>query len=339
MRKLDYTGDMCVIQSPSDLYYFTSYRNADAILVFYGGKSYYFTDSRYFEEVGFMRGETEILNISDFNDFVADNKIKSVSVESTICVKEYLNYKKLGVENFSFVDEAVSKLRMIKDDVELGFIKKAQAITDKAFSAVLGDIREGMTERELASALEARLFSFGGDGLAFDSIVAFGKNTSKPHAHRGETKLSKGMPITLDFGAKYEGYCSDMTRTVFFGEPSDEVADVYKCVAEAQNIALDNIERGMTGKECDELARGYFRKKGLDGYFVHSLGHSLGIDIHENPTFSPKCNATMEKGMVLSVEPGLYFPDKFGVRIEDIIYFGENGVINLTKSPKNMIIL
>jgi len=339
MRKFNYKGDMCIIESPSNLFYFSGYRNADAILAFCGGKSYYFTDSRYFEEVEFMRPETEILNIADFGKFVTDNGVKTVSIESSVNIKEYLRLKKLGIEEFHFVDEEINKLRMIKDEKEIEIMRKAQSITDRAFSAVIEEVTEGMTERELASKLEAHLFGFGGEGLAFDSIVAFGKNTSKPHAHRGETRLEKGMPITMDFGASFGGYCSDMTRTVFFGKPSEKIIETYKLVAEAQTYAIENVKPGMTGRECDALARNLFAEHGLDKYFLHSLGHSLGIDIHENPTFSPRCEAVIQKGMVLSVEPGLYFSDNFGIRIEDVIYFGENGVNNLTKSPKNIIIL
>lgn len=339
MKKLLYKGDACIIESPSNLFYFTRYQSADAILVFYKGKSYYFTDSRYFEEVSFMSPETEILNVATFDDFIRDNSIKSASVESSVNVKEYLRFQKAGIEEFFFIDEDVAKLRSIKDADEIELMKKAQNITDNAFSAVLGDIKGGMTERELASCLESHLFGLGGDGLAFDSIVAFGANTSKPHAHRGETVLEKGMAITMDFGAKFGGYSSDMTRTVFFGTPSDKILDTYKKVAEAQNLAINTVKAGMTGKECDYVARGYFEKFGLDKYFIHSLGHSLGIDCHENPNFSPRCEAVIEKGMTLSVEPGLYFAGEFGIRIEDVIYFSENGVINLTKSPKNIIIL
>lgn len=339
MKKLLYKGDMCIITSPSNLFYFTGYQNADAILVFCGGKNYYFTDSRYFEEVEFMRPGTEILNIADFNSFVSDKNVKSASIEASINVKEYLRYKNVGIEEFFFVDETIAALRMIKDSKEIELMQKAQDITDAAFLAVLNDFREGMTERELASCLESHLFGCGGDGLAFDSIVAFGKNTSKPHAHRGETKLEKGMPVTMDFGAKYNGYCSDMTRTVFFGKPSEKILDTYKKVAEAQMLAIDGVRAGMTGKECDYLARGYFAQYGLDKFFLHSLGHSLGIDIHENPTFSPRCEAIIQNGMTLSVEPGLYFADEFGIRIEDVIYFGEKGINNLTKSPKNIIII
>ncbi len=339
MKKLQYQGDMCIITSPSNLFYLTGYQNADAILAYCGGKSYYFTDSRYFEEVEFMRPQTEIMNIGDFDGFVKDNSVKSVSIETSTNIREYLRLKRLGVEDIHFVDEEIASLRMIKSKEELDIMMKAQSITDKAFSSILAQIKEGMTERELASILESYLFLYDGDGLAFDSIVAFGKNTSKPHAHRGDTALEKGMPITMDFGAKFGGYCSDMTRTVFFGQPTDEALKTYNLVLDAQNEALNNIKVGMTGKECDELARGLFRKNGVDKYFIHSLGHSLGIDVHESPNFSPKCDKIMQKGMTLSVEPGLYFPDNHGVRIEDVIYFDENGIINLTKSPKNIIIL
>lgn len=339
MKKIPYYGDICIIKSPSNLFYLSGYDNADSIIAIDKEGAYYFTDSRYFEEVTSLLEGFEIKNIADFGNFIEERKARIASVESSISYNDYLFFKEKGIEDFHFIDKEISRLRAIKSEKEIKIMQKAQAITDHAFDLVLNDIKEGMTERELASALEAHLFGCGGDALAFTSIVAFGVNTSKPHAHRGETKLKKGMAVTMDFGAKYQGYCSDMTRTVFFGKPCDELKDIYNYVREAQSLALDTVRPGMVGRDVDEIARGYFRNKGLDKYFIHSLGHSLGIDIHENPNFSPKCSDVITKGMTLSVEPGLYIAGKYGVRIEDVIYFEENGIRNLTKSPKNMIII
>ena len=339
MKKIDYSGDICLIKSPSNLYYLSGYDNADAVIAIDNGEAYYFTDSRYFEEVESVCVGFKIKNIADFGNFIEEKNAKRASVESNVSYSDYCFFKDKGINEFFFIDKELSKLRAVKSKKEIDIMQKAQDITDAAFLKVLADIKEGMTERELASKLEAHLFGCGGDALAFTSIVAFGVNTSKPHAHRGNTKLAKGMPITMDFGAKYNGYCSDMTRTVFFGEPCEELKEVYNNVLEAQLLSLSEVKPGMIGRDVDEIARGYFRRRGIDQYFIHSLGHSLGIDIHESPIFSPKCSDVITKGMTLSVEPGLYYAGKYGVRIEDVIYFEEKGIRNLTKSPKNMIII
>lgn len=339
MKQLNFYGDVCIIRSPSNLYYFTGYESGDAIIAYTENEAYYFTDARYFEEVKSLEGSFIIKNIREFEQFLRDGKFCCASVESSLGVAEYLRLKASGIEEIRFIDEEVTKLRAVKTEKELQLMQKAQEITDKAFEKIFCHVREGVTERELAAKLEMLLYDNGAEDLAFRSIVAFGENTSKPHAHRTDKKLERGMPITLDFGAKYAGYCSDMTRTFFYGEPSYKMKSVYNYVSRAQELSLNSIKTGMSGMECDEIARGYFRKNNLDKYFLHSLGHSLGIDIHEAPTFSPKCGEIFRNGMVVSVEPGLYFAGEFGVRIEDVIYFDKNGVINLTKSPKNMIII
>lgn len=339
MQRLSRMGEAVLITTPSNLLYFTGYRNSDAKLLYFNSKGYYFTDSRYFEEVSQLPLSLEICDIKKFDDFISDNKITTLSLEDSI---EYLyceHLKKLNIKDFTFISSKINKLRAIKTDAEIAKIKKAQAITDRSFTEVLLYIKEGMSENELNNILSSLLYKNGADSLAFDNIVAFGKNTSKPHAHPSGITLSKGMPITLDFGAKLDGYCSDMTRTIFFGQPCAEIEKTYHLVLEAQAIALDQIKTGMTGKECDSIARDYFAANGADKFFIHSLGHSLGIDIHESPNFSQKCDEVMEQNMVLSVEPGLYYENRFGIRIEDIIYFNKDSINNLTKSEKNMIIV
>lgn len=338
MRKINVSG-AALITSPSNLFYFCGYKNSDARLIFFDGGIYYFTDARYFEEVNACITDAEILDIKEFDNFLRKNKLTRLYIEDSLEYSRFLALKSLGVTEFISVTPQINGLRAIKTPAEVEMIKAAQAITDKTFSELLGYIKEGITERELSGTLSALLFKNGADGAAFENIVAFGKNTSKPHAHPTDTKLGKGMAITLDFGAKLDNYCSDMTRTIFFGKPSDEMIKTYNIVLEAQKIALENIRTGMTGIECDNLARAHFAKVGLDRYFLHSLGHSLGIDIHETPSFSPKCDTVMEENMIMSVEPGLYFENSFGIRIEDIICFDKISANNLTKSEKNVIII
>lgn len=339
MKLLQQFKDAALITSPSNLFYFTSYKNSDANLLYYNNVAYYFTDARYFEEIKLLNINCKVMDVKDFDTFIFDNKIYNLCIEDSLEYNKLISLQKLNVTNFISITDKINKLRAIKSDDEINKIKAAQSITDKTFSDVLNKIYEGMSEKELNSILSSILYRNGAESLAFDNIVAFGKNTSKPHAHPTSTQLKKGMPITLDFGAKLNNYCSDMTRTIFFGKPDDEIIATYNVVLEAQKIALENIRVGMTGKECDNLARKYFKTQGVDKHFLHSLGHSLGIDIHETPNFSQKCEDVMMGNMVLSVEPGLYFENNYGIRIEDIIYFDKNTVNNLTNSPKNLIII
>ena len=233
----------------------------------------------------------------------------------------------------------MQKIRAIKDSTELEFIKKAQEITDKTFEDLLPSIREGMSEIELATILESLLHKNGANGLAFESIVAFDKNTAIPHAVRSMNTLKNGSLITLDFGAKYQGYCSDMTRTIAFGDVTDEEKKAYEYVSIAQEMALSIMHAGMTGKECDSMARLFFAEKGLDKYFIHTLGHSIGLEVHEFPRLSQKDTTVLEENMVVTVEPGLYFDGYFGIRIEDLVILNKTDIINLTKSPKKLIII
>lgn len=335
---IEYSDAVLITQS-SDLYYLSGYVNADAKILYYKGEAFYFTDSRYFEEVNSLLHGFTIKDIVSLNDFIKSERINTIGIEKNLSYEEIISYQQIGVRDFFFVDDVINEARAVKTAEELSIMRKAQQITDRAFIKILDRIQEGMTERALASQLETLLFQEGGDDLAFTSIVAFGANTSKPHAHRSENKLSNNSFVTMDFGAKYKGYCSDMTRTVYFGTPSKEEKELYNTVLTAQKLALDRIKPGMTGRECDAISRDYFLSKSLDQYFIHSLGHSLGIDIHEKPNFSPRCDTVMQANYVLSVEPGLYIPSKYGVRIEDVIIFEANSIIDLTNSEKNMIIL
>lgn len=340
MKTLNFTTDACLIKDASNLFYLSGYENADAVIFFEKNcVPIYYTDARYFEEIKGKAFDFVIDDIKNLFPYLENKKIASLSVERNLPLKFYFDLHSAGVKDFKFIDDEIAFLRRRKSQDELSRMVKAQEITDRVFKGILGEIKEDITENRLAAILEGALFAEGAQGLAFPSIVAFGENTAKPHAHRTDKTLKKGMPVTLDFGAKFGGYCSDMTRTVFLGTPSDKVSYIYETVLAAQNLALNKIKAGLSGKECDTIARNFFAEKNLDDKFIHSLGHGIGIDCHEAPAFSSKCEDIVAFGDVLSVEPGLYFEGEFGIRIEDVIYFDENGTKNLTKSPKNMIII
>ena len=245
----------------------------------------------------------------------------------------------MTVSSDSKIDKLLDEERAIKSKEEIEFIKYSQYLTDKTFSHILNFIIVGKTERETALEMEFFMRNAGSDGIAFDFIVVSGKNSSLPHGVPTDKPFEIGDFITMDFGARYEGYCSDMTRTVAVGGLDNEQINVYNTVLSAQEKALSVIKNGVLCSEVDKAARDVIDNAGYKEYFGHALGHSLGLDIHEAPACSPKSKATLKSGMLMTVEPGIYIPSKFGVRIEDMVVVTDNGYENLTKSPKDIIIL
>ena len=218
-------------------------------------------------------------------------------------------------------------------------MKKAQAITDKAFEQVLPRIKAGMTEQELQAELIYCLYKNGADRPSFDPIVVSGPNTSLPHGVAGERVIREGDFVTLDFGALYQGYCADMTRTVALGFATEEMEKVYNTVLEAQKAGLAVSKAGVPGKDIDGAARKVIEDAGYGAYFGHGYGHSLGLEVHESPSPNGANTEPMPENAVCSAEPGIYLPGKFGVRIEDVTVIKAEGHENVTHSPKNLIIV
>ena len=218
-------------------------------------------------------------------------------------------------------------------------MRKAQEITDRAFADVLTKIKVGMTEKEVQTELIYCLYKNGADNLAFDPIVVSGPKTSMPHGVAGDRVIREGDFITMDFGALYKSYCADMTRTVAVGYATEEMKEVYETVLKAQKAAIAATKAGVKGKDVDAVARKIIADAGYGEYFGHGYGHSLGMEVHEAPSCSPAGETVMQAGVISSAEPGIYLPGKFGVRIEDVVIFTENGCENITHSPKNLIIL
>jgi Xaa-Pro aminopeptidase len=218
-------------------------------------------------------------------------------------------------------------------------MRKAQEITDKAFSEVLTKIKVGMSEKQLQAELIYCLLKNGADGLSFDPIVVSGPNTSLPHGVAGDRVIQDGDFITMDFGAMYKGYCADMTRTVAVSYVTDEMEKVYMTVLEAQKAGIAASHAGVIGKEVDAAARKVIEEAGYGEYFGHGYGHSLGMEVHESPSPSPSGERPMLENMIASAEPGIYLPGRFGVRIEDVVIFKEGGCEDITNSPKNLIVV
>ena len=231
--------------------------------------------------------------------------------------------------------------RRVKNRNEIEIMKKAAEIADSAFVEVQKEIYEGITERKLAAALEYNMRLLGAQKASFDVMVLFGRKSSQPHGVPGNDILMKNMPILFDFGAEVDGYCSDMTRMVWFGKDIDsEFKNIFEIVLNAQIETSKYIKVGRTGEECDLYCRKIFEKDKVEEYFGHGLGHGVGMDIHEDPYLARAVEEKLEKGNVVTVEPGLYFPGKFGVRIEDTVLIGESGIeLVFTKTDKNIIII
>ena len=307
----------------------------------------YFTDSRYIESAENGIKGFEVLPINQFtgfikriNDAIADFGIHTLGFEENyLTVAELMSYEKnLNAKLIPFNKE-INGFRGVKEEWELDRMRKAQEITDKAFTDVLPRIKVGMTELELQAELIYCLYKNGGQGLSFDPIVVSGPNTSLPHGVAGERKIQEGDFVTMDFGVLYQGYCSDMTRTVAVGYATEEMKKVYETVAAAQLAGIAATKAGVIGKEIDAAARKVIVDAGYGEYFGHGYGHSLGLEIHEAPNPNPGNANPMPLGAVCSAEPGIYLPGKFGVRIEDVTIVGEDGVEIITKSPKNLIIV
>ncbi len=242
-----------------------------------------------------------------------------------------------GFEKLEPLGEALNDLRIIKTPEEIDKLRIAESIGDKAFSHILEWIRPGVTELEVAAELEYAMKKNGAEGLSFDTIAASGKNTSLPHAVPGKKVLENGDFVTMDFGCTYDGYCSDMTRTIVIGSANEKQKEIYNTVLNAQLEAMKYIKAGVVGADIHKVAADVIAKAGYGQYFGHGLGHSVGLFIHENPRFSPLEKRQIMANTIETVEPGIYVPDFGGVRIEDMIVLTEDGFENFTHSPKELI--
>lgn len=344
-------ADSCaLITSDVNRRYFTGMKSSAGTAVIFPEAAYLLIDFRYFEKAEEIVRDCTVLLDKDhwkqLNDLIGKHSAEHVWIESeTLTIDDYKKLKKniTGTVRFNISDDlsrAINKIRRIKTADELEKMKKAQEIADNAFKFVLENfVDEGVTEGELARALDFNMLSHGAEEVSFDTIVLSGANTSLPHGVPSEKKIQRGEFILMDFGAVYEGYHSDMTRTFCLGEPSDEMKEIYGIVLEAQQRCLDFVKAGVSCKELDACARDFITSKGYGDNFGHGLGHSVGMEIHESPAANTRDETILEENMIMTVEPGIYLPKKFGIRIEDCIAVQKNGYINFAASPKNLIIL
>lgn len=337
-------ADALVVTQDDLRFYLTGFQSSFGVVVTdFSGTSFY-TDSRYLEAAEKSLCESGIKFAEyprgvNLCGFLKDYKRLAMSLDR-ITAKEYTELTGAG---FTLVDSsaAFKNAMAVKSVEEINNIKLSCNVADKAFTELLPQIKEGMTENDVAALLEYLMRSHGASGTSFDTICAFGANGSVPHHQTGTTKLKFGDAVLIDFGCKVNGYCSDCTRTFLFGDDNNhgEFKDVYGKVLSAHMLVKEQFKAGMTGKEGDAIARDYLAKYGLDQYFSHSLGHSLGINIHEAPNLTPTDNTVFKNGMVFSDEPGVYLAGKLGVRIEDTVMLENGRVVSLTNTDKKLTII
>ena len=344
---LDGGVDGLLLTSRYSRHYGAEFDIAEGVAVVSKAGCRYFTDSRYIESAGKNLKGFAVLEVDRtrnyfkrVNEAIADFGITALGYEENyLTVAELMGYEKNLNAGLVPCGQKISAFRGTKEAWELDRMRRAQEITDQAFAQVLHCIRPGMTELELQAELIYFLYKNGGTGLAFDPIVVSGPNTSLPHGVAGERVIQPGDFVTMDFGASYMGYCSDMTRTVAVGFATEEMKAVYATVLKAQEAAIAVTKAGMTGREIDLAARRVIADAGYGDCFGHGYGHSLGLEIHESPNLNPGNQEPIPAGAVCSAEPGIYLPGKFGVRIEDVTIITGDGTIDMTASPKNLIIV
>lgn len=310
-----------------------------------------YLDSRYFEKAKIQQsrgGISSLVSIFEMDkpiydilkNLVAEDNTQKLLYENRrmTCFEYSILKKKIDNVTLCEADGLIEIIRAAKDDYEITRICDAQKITDDAFKHICLFIKRGMTEKEIVLELEYFMRKNGADDVAFNTICVSGTKSSMPHGEPDNTVVDNGF-LTLDFGAKRDGYCSDMTRTLCIGNPTSEMRTIYDTVLNAQESAFAEIKPGVTGKTVDLAARNVIYNAGYKGCFGHSTGHSIGLEVHESPNFSPREERIIPAGAVLSVEPGIYLEGKCGVRIEDLVFLTENGYKNLTNSTKEFIIL
>ncbi len=341
MSSLDLQG--LIISNPVNIKYLTNIE-AEGVLLLTRKENIYITDGRYIEHVHSTLTLYDEIIVNDINSVSKDDYENFFMFCENVGFEEnyvtYAGYKELirkyKINNLVETEHIIEKQRMIKDKEEISNIQKACEITDDCFSYILSYIRPGMTEKQIAEEIE-EYYKRRTDGLAFDTIVASGENTSKPHAVPTERKIQEQDIITIDMGCKVNGYCADMTRTFFVGSVPEMIKPVYDLVLKNQVQTLEEMKDGASTRMLTKMVENDFKLNGHS--LIHSLGHGLGMEIHEAPYVSYRTDAQFRENMVVTDEPGIYVPGKFGVRIEDTVQITKFGCISLTKSEKNYIII
>ena len=338
--------DALLLTDPVSIRYASGFFITDGAALIAQNGAWLVTDSRYIEAAQSTVEDMDILCVSHekpLRDVLAELLAGAGPAvgaeEARMSHGDWLELEERFGVSFRPASDILAGLRASKDADELADMTAAQRIAERALDDVLGLLRPGMTEQEAAAELVYRMYKYGGEANSFDPIVVTGAKTSLPHGVPGDRVIEAGDFVTMDFGTMYNGYCSDMTRTVAIGSATQEMRDVYAVVLEAQLAGIAAARAGVPGKAIDGAARKVIADAGFGEYFGHGFGHSLGLEIHEDPNANPRNSEPMPAGAVISAEPGIYLPGRFGVRIEDVMQLTESGAQVITKAPKNLMIL
>ncbi|MBC7959895.1 MAG: aminopeptidase P family protein [Vallitaleaceae bacterium] len=337
--------DAIIVYGEMNRRYLSGFTGSSGYLYISRNKRVFLTDFRYMEQGGKQCVGYEVIDhsalgvIKALHSFAASEGAKRIGFEANIITFD--QYKELSDE-FSGIElvpatDMIEEIRMIKDESELALIRQAAKIADSAFTHILPYLKVGVSEIDIALELEFFMKKQGADKLSFDTIIASGNNSSLPHAHPTNKKIESGDFVTMDFGCLYEGYCSDMTRTVVVGKASEKQKLIYNTVLQAHEAALAILKAGLEGNVVDRVARDIIDAAGYKENFGHGLGHSLGLEVHENPRLSPKGFTMLQPNMMVTVEPGIYIPNFGGVRIEDLVCVTASGYDNFTHSDKSLL--
>ena len=341
-----HNADALLVSFLPDIRWLTKFSGSSALVVCTSGNTHFLTDGRYIAQSAQEITEAEvhiastglIQCVQEKGLLQAARRIVVQAEHITLAQLEH--YKELFPDiQWIPVSQIFDKSVAVKNSEEKEAIQLSQSVTDSVFEYLMGVVRPGMTEQEIAAEIVYQHLSRGAVRMSFDPIVASGPNSALPHARPTSRKLQAGDMVVVDMGCFVDGYASDMTRTFAIGDPGQEALDVYKTVLDAQMIALDKASPLLTTKELDQLARSVIEDAGYGNFFVHSLGHGVGLQIHEWPSISWRSEYPLMPGMVITIEPGVYIPGKMGVRIEDMIQLTQEGCVNLTTSPKELITL
>lgn len=338
-------ADLLVVSNLSNIRYLAGFTGSEGLLVLSPNDGWFLTDSRYTSQAGAEVAGAKVVQFSNRLESLAGilqeagaSRVAFEAGYTSVQAYQELCKKLPGIE-WVPADTELTAIRTVKDDGELETLERVAAIASESLLEILGEVKPGAMESEVAWALEVAMRSKGAEGKSFDFIVASGERGALPHGKASDKRIAAGELVTIDYGAFYRGYCSDETVTVSIGEPDNRQREVYETVRAAQEIAIAAVKPGMFLRDLDAKARDYIAAKGFGQYFGHGLGHGIGLDVHEHPTVSPKSATVAEEGMVFTIEPGIYIPGWGGVRIEDSVVVERDGCRRITKVPKTLMIL
>lgn len=328
--------------------YLTDFGSEDGTMLVTKNGGFFIIDARYFEHTEQQVTDPLCKVILQENLYeqlgavISENGVQRVYIEDEkLTVAQLSEFKRrfpdIVFDETNRLSDFMGQMRIVKTDEEIACITRAQRIAEAAFTKLLSNMRVGQTEKQIAAVLEFFMLEMGSDGVSFETIAASGVNSACPHAVPTDKPVRDGEFLTLDFGATYKGYHSDMTRTVVFGKPTDEMKNIYNAVWGANSDAIKAVKAGISGKLVDSVARSTLDAWGYEEYFTHGLGHGVGLEIHEAPNLNSRSGTTLREGMIVTIEPGVYIPGRYGVRIEDMCVVTKDGCKIITETPKTLI--